>query len=111
MKDFNVTIIDVAANYPDAISISARFIHQPPQKFRAFRRQSKRDCDHHITWCDNNILAINTKSTPFAASPFLRERRVTNNRHTRTFSVNHVSSLPRRSAQQSSSSLLYPESL
>jgi len=48
MKHFNRTIIYVAANYPDTISISARFIPESPQKFGAFRRQSKRDRNHEI---------------------------------------------------------------
>src|SRR5438445_460510 len=48
MKNFNFAIIDVAAYYPDAISISARFIPEPAQKLRAFRRQSKRDRNHSL---------------------------------------------------------------
>jgi len=33
MKDLDFAIIDVAADYPSAISISARFIRESPQKF------------------------------------------------------------------------------
>jgi hypothetical protein len=56
VKDFNVAIIEIASDYPDAISISPRFIPEQPQKFRAFRRQSKRNGNHRITCCD--IVAI-----------------------------------------------------
>jgi hypothetical protein len=46
MKDFNFAVTDFAANCRDAISIDVRFVTEPAQKFRAFRRQSKRDRNH-----------------------------------------------------------------
>src|SRR6476469_3121777 len=49
MQDFNLAISDDAADCTDAISVTARFIPEPAQKFRALRRQSKRDsCSCHI---------------------------------------------------------------
>jgi len=60
VKDFNVAVIDVAVSYPDAISISARFILEPLQKFRAFRRQGKRDRNHLI--CLAQMFPVNRVS-------------------------------------------------
>jgi hypothetical protein len=48
MKDLNFSIMDVAANYPDAITIGAGAIAQTAQEIRAFRPQSKGDRDHEM---------------------------------------------------------------
>jgi hypothetical protein len=60
MNDFNVAIIEIAPDYPDAISISPRFIPEQPQKFRAFRRQGKRDRNHFI--CLAQMFPVNRVS-------------------------------------------------
>jgi len=39
-------MVNRAANDADAISISARFISEPAQEFRALGRQGKRDGNH-----------------------------------------------------------------
>jgi hypothetical protein len=49
VKDLNCAIADHAANDSDAIPISRRFIPDPAQKLRAFRRQGKRDRNHRVT--------------------------------------------------------------
>jgi hypothetical protein len=36
MKNFNRAILDLAANCPDAIALSMRFIAKTAQEFRAF---------------------------------------------------------------------------
>src|SRR4030095_9790793 len=46
MENFNRAIIDFAATYPDAIPVNARFVPDFAQECRAFRWQSKRDCNH-----------------------------------------------------------------
>ncbi len=42
VNDFDWTMVDRAANDADAISISARFISEPAQEFRALGRQGER---------------------------------------------------------------------
>jgi hypothetical protein len=60
MKDFYHSIIDLAAYDSYAIALSAGSIAQTPQEFRAFRRQSKRDCNHEIA---TRFLQKATKET------------------------------------------------
>src|SRR5919106_7021280 len=50
MENFDRPIIDLAADCPDAIAISTRFIAETAQEFPAFRRQSKRDRNHCLLW-------------------------------------------------------------
>jgi adenine-specific DNA glycosylase len=48
VENFNRAIIDFAATYPDAISINERLVPDLAQECRAFRSQSKRDCNHRL---------------------------------------------------------------
>jgi hypothetical protein len=45
LNDFDCAMADRASNDADAISISARFVSEPAEEFRALGRQGERHCN------------------------------------------------------------------
>jgi hypothetical protein len=58
MENLNRAIIDLAANYSDALAMTPGFIAEAAQECRAFGRQSKRDRNHQLT-CLQQVFPIN----------------------------------------------------
>jgi hypothetical protein len=58
MENLNRAIIDLAANYSDALAMTPGFIAKAAQECQAFGRQSKRDRNHQLICLQQVILVL-----------------------------------------------------